>query len=453
MHEGGQSKQADAERASRVSRRGNQPGRAPGLTPEFEVSPATATRTGSPRSMTALQRAAGNRAARALAGEGPRSYAAPEVRVDVPAAAVPVAEPAREVLESTSAATEHVGHRRTAPADLVARWAEAQRSAGLERVTVPSQRSMVQRAGPTIRPGNKSDKLTMAGDAGAALTSAGKTAIEGVGIQGVGSTGGIGQISRDVLEFSTAAGEILGFVAIGLNVFSLGENLVRGWDAKIRLAAFTKAFQQLPEDDPLRPYLIEAAKQQRWEKNRRWARAAVTAAIIGLTIAALAVASGGALLLAIATVLAIGKTIETVRNYLKKRKAKKQQKAAATEMFDQAYAAGPESQTYQSFTELLGALNIPVPDPASNKFKKERTYAIDQLAPHLARSDDAIKEALPEQAEEFVARADAEADAQIAEVEAAAAAAGVDAAAQSQAGGGPDAEEAGEQEEEVAAPA
>ena len=155
----------------------------------------------------------------------------------------------------------------------------------------------------------------------------------------------------------------------------------------------------------------------------------------------------------IATVLAIGKTIETVRNYLKKRKAKKQQKAAATEMFDQAYAAGPESQTYQSFTELLGALNIPVPDPASNKFKKERSYAIDQLAPHLARSDDAIKEALPEQAEEFVARADAEADAQIAEVEAAAAAAGVDAAAQSQAGGGPDAEEAGEQEEEVAAPA
>ena len=324
------------------------------------------------------------------------------------------------------------------PADLVARWSEAQRDSGLA-VSAPRRlaRSVINRA-PTIRPGTKGDTLTVAADAatiGAGAATGVKLAGDGLNIPGLGDV----TPSIDVIEFSSAAAEILTFVSLGLNIFSLGENLVRGWDAKIRLAAFTRAYQALPENDPIRPYLVEAAKQQRWEKNRRWVRVAVTATIIALTIAALTVASGGAVLLAIATVLAIGKAIETMKNLWKKYKAKKQQKAAATEMVDQALQAGPNSPTYAAFTELMSALNIPVPDTTKPKkeFDKARAYAIDQLAPHLSRTDEAIKPVVPEQAAAVVAAADAQADVQIAQVEAVAAARGIDAAEQDQAHGGP----------------
>ncbi|MGE3960641.1 MAG: hypothetical protein AB7F65_03065 [Dehalococcoidia bacterium] len=300
---------------------------------------------------------------------------------------------------------------------------------------------MIRRAGPFIRPGNKKDIVTMGADAaavGAGVTTVVKTMGDGVTLPGVGEVAP----AVDVLEFSVAAAEILTFVSLGLNIFSLGENLVRGWDAKIRLAAFTRAYEQLPQNDPLRPYLRDAAKQQRWEKNRRWVRVAVTAAIIGLTIAALTVASGGALLLAIAAVLAVGKAFETMRNLWRKYRAKQQQKAAATEMFDQAYSQAQGTPRRDSFEELLRSLNIPVPDQQARNFQAQRTTAIDQLAPHLSRTETAIQAALPQQAADFVARADAQADVQIAQVEAAAAAQGVDPEAQLQANGGAPAAEA-----------
>jgi len=307
------------------------------------------------------------------------------------------------------------------PADLAGRWVEAQREVG-QQVEAPSRglRSVISRV-PTIRPGTKGDTLTV----GADVATIGAGAATGVKLAGDGlSIPGIGEVtpSVDVLEFSAAAAEILTFVSLGLNIFSLGENLVRGWDAKIRLAAFIKAYQELPENDPLRPYLVEAAKQQRWEKNRRWVRVAVAATIIGLTIAALTVASGGALLLAIAAVPSIGKAIETIRNLWRKYRAKKQQRATAEEMINQGLAAEPDSQTRTTLVDLLAALNIPMPNPqaARKDFDKQKAYAIDQLVPHLSRTDEAIKQALPQQAEAFVQAADAQADAQIAQVQAAA---------------------------------
>ncbi|MFT4600349.1 MAG: hypothetical protein ACI857_000523 [Arenicella sp.] len=256
---------------------------------------------------------------------------------------------------------------------------------------------------PLLTGDGKASDATTAGDVTSALHGAtAATAAGGKAAKFLGETGAI-------IDTLGVIGDIAGFVGIGLAVFGIAENAIRARDAKIRFAAFTKAYESLEEGDPLKPYLLHAAKQQSWETTRRWIRVGVTTLILGLSIAALAIGTattGGLILGAIGAVLAIGKGYETVKNLWAKRKAKKNQKEAAGSMLNGLL--GGEAETVAT---MLTGLAIPVPtaEDVQNKTKAYKK-AIEMLSPHLGRTDEAMEDSIENGAIQFFENIHAQAD-------------------------------------------
>jgi hypothetical protein len=266
-------------------------------------------------------------------------------------------------------------------------------------------------SGPTITTGSNSDHATEVTDVIAAGQATGASVAGGAKV--VGMLG----VSGEVLDVIGVAGEFIGFVGLGLQVFGLAENAIRLRDAKIRFGAFTAAYEKLAENDPVRPYLEQAAAQQKWETKRRWARVGVTAAVIALTTAALIVGvatTGGLILAAVGAVLSVAKGCETVKNFFAKRAAKKTQQKMARELLTEGFENGGNG-TAVELTEMLQTLKVPVPTMDNGKLnKKELDKAVSKLAPHLARTEAAHQEALQQRATQIREDSDAAADSAIA---------------------------------------
>jgi hypothetical protein len=265
---------------------------------------------------------------------------------------------------------------------------------------------------PTLKGKAKKDTATKVGD----------VASIGQGLASVASAGGkVAKLAGETgsaIDVLGSIGEIAGYVSIGLAVFGIAENAVRARDAQIRLAVFTKAYLELEKKkDPIATYLKAAAKQQTWEKNRRWVRVAVTSVILALSIAALVVGAattGGLILAAIGAVLAIGKAIETIINIFRKRSALAAQEEQARNILQGLLGDESTASAVRTMIDGLGLKAITAEDVrAKNKRYKE---TVEMLAPHLARADEAAKKEIEERSEQVVEQTNTNADDVIAQL-------------------------------------
>lgn len=265
-----------------------------------------------------------------------------------------------------------------------------------------------QESNPTLGRGTKKDDLTTAGD------------ITSITHGAVGATNGGAEIARfagesgEVLDTIGVIGDIAGLVGIGLSIFGIAENAVRYKDAKIRLAAFTKAYLEMENRDTVvATYLKEAIIQQDLEASRRWKRVAVTTVILGLAISALIVgtaSTAGIVLGVIGMVLAVGKAYETIRNLYRKRQAKQKQKEQAKEIL-QGLLNPSEKAAVETMLDGLGISQKTdiTPDDVRAE-NKVYSKTIDLLYPHLGRADDALKEAIAKEGDEIMEKAIADAE-------------------------------------------
>lgn len=156
--------------------------------------------------------------------------------------------------------------------------------------------------GPVITAGSVPDKMTQAGDGLGGLKTAAKD-----GLKAAAELTDVAEVAFDVIDYAT----------LGLNVFGVGENIVRGFDAQARLGAFTKVYQET-SDPVLKEVMKGAASQQKWQKKRRIGRSALGAAIVGLGVGTLL---GGPIGLGVAaSVLGTIKVVDTCVNLYKNNK-------------------------------------------------------------------------------------------------------------------------------------
>lgn len=284
------------------------------------------------------------------------------------------------------------------------------------------------RAKPYITPGNKFDRATKASDAGLGLGAAAKvtgtvpTIVE-KGSAAVGEASKAMQlgavqgasVAADTAETLAAVGEVAGVAGPIFSGIAMVEHGFRGRDAHVRHQHFVSAVERLSPDDPIRPYLIAAAKQQDWERARRMAKVAVSGALLALSVAAI-VGTGGVAVPVVGGVLATLNAMEWARTFAKKKWYAKSQTKQAEEIL-RAGLADDRAGGDNPVVTMLRDLAVPVPArTASGDLDPEQlAVAVKKLAPHLERATFTVEKAIQDRAEKVTAPAFAAAELEIGE--------------------------------------